>query len=98
EPAVRVLLERPEVRGVELLPVGAQVAEEPGAQRAVTEDEAPEVADEVLDSEPRGDEVVVRRQVAEVVLEEQLLEAGEGIVARHPLPAVAVAAAVFRGV
>ena len=96
--AVGVLLERAKVDDVELVAVGAEIAEEPGAQVVVAEDEAAEVAGERLDADARRDEVVVGAQVAEVVLDEQLLEAHLAVQAGRALPDVDVDHAGVPGV
>src|SRR5262249_13495541 len=88
--AIGVLLERAKVHEVELIPVGAEVAEDAGAEVVVAEDEATEVAGKRLDAEARRDEVVVGAEVAEVVFDEQLLEAYLTVQPRRALPGVDV--------
>src|SRR5262249_57593542 len=78
------------VEGGELVMVGAEVTEDPRAQVLVDEDESAEVADELLDAQTSGGEVVVGREVAEVVLDEELGEADVLLVARGPLAHVGV--------
>ena len=74
------------------------VAEQAHAEVGVGEDEAPEIAAERLDPQPHGDEVVVRGEIAELVLAEELLEGGEAAGARDPLAHVDVDGAIFLGV
>src|SRR5262249_42529539 len=88
--AIGVLLERAKVHEVELIPVGAEVAEDAGAEVVVAEDEATEVAGKRLDAEARRDEVVVGAEVAGVVFDEQLLEADLTVPPRRALPGVDV--------
>ena len=90
QPAIGVLLEGAKVDEVELITVGAQVAEDSGAESVVAEDEATEVAGERLDAETRRDEVVIGAEVAEVVFDEQLLEAHLTVQTRRALPDVDV--------
>src|SRR5207245_377701 len=60
------------------------------AESVVAEDEATEVAGERLDAETRRDEVVIGAEVAEVVFDEQLLEAHLTVQTRRALPDVDV--------
>ena len=96
--AVRVLLQGTEVDGVVLIPIRPEVAEQAEAQLVVAEDEAAEVAGEALDTGPGRDEVVVGTDITQVILDEQLLEALEGVVARGALAHVDVHDARLPGV
>ena len=75
EAAVGVLLQPVEEGQVVLVAVGRVVAEEADAEVGVAEDEAAEVADERLRAGADRDEVVVRREVAQLPLVEELLHA-----------------------
>src|SRR4029079_6296041 len=81
---------RPEVESIELLAVRAEVAEEAKAQVLVEEDEAAELAVERLDAGPHGGEVVVRREIAQVPLDEELRQADVLLVARRAFAHVGV--------
>src|SRR5262245_65715189 len=70
--------------------VVSEGAEAAGSEIAVAEDEATEVAGERLDAEARRHEVVIGAEVAEVVFDEQLLEAYLTVQTRRALPGVDV--------
>ena len=74
EAGVGVLLQPVEDGQVVLVAIGRVVAEEADAEVRVGEDEAAEVAVERLRPGADGDEVVVRREVAQLPLVEELLQ------------------------
>src|ERR1044071_1373587 len=71
---VGVLLQPVEEGQVVLEAVGGVVAEQAKTEVRVGEDEAAEVAGERLHAGPERDEVVVRREVAQLALVEDLLQ------------------------
>src|SRR3989441_7899585 len=83
--AVRVLLQGTEVDGVVLIPIRPEVAEQAEAELVVAEDEAAKVAGEGLNPRAGGNEVVVRAEIAEGVIDEQVLAALAGVEARGAL-------------
>ncbi len=95
QPAIRVFLERTEVGGVELMPIGAQVAEQAEAELVVAEDEAAKVAGERLNARAGRQEVVMGAEIAQVVLDEELLKTHVAVETRGALAHVDVHDAGF---
>ena len=75
--AVSVLLAEVEIGEVVLPLVVVPVPKEPRAKVRIVENEPAEIRNKWLDAEARSPEVVVVGKVAEVILEEQLLDADE---------------------
>ncbi len=95
EAAVGVLLQPLEERQVELVAVRLVGAEEARAEVGVGEEETAEVAVERLDAGAHRDEVVVRGEVGELQLAEQLLHRDEAVRAAGALAHVGVDDAVL---
>ena len=74
QPGVRVFFPLTEIHEVELIAIRELRAEEPDASVLVGEQESPEIGVERLGARANRDEVVVRPQVGELVLDERLLE------------------------
>ena len=88
EPAVGVLLAAVEEGEVVLIAIRGVVAEEAHAGVGVAEDEAAEVAGERLRAGADGEEVVVRREVAQLALVPDLLQREKAVGAPGAAPHV----------
>ena len=98
EKAVGVFLDVVEEDQVELISVGEPGPEETNAAVGVAEDEAAEVAVEVLVSCPDGHEVVVGAEVCQFVFEEVFLEGDVIVDASRPFADIGVYDGQFIGI
>ena len=92
---VGVFLQPVEDGQVVLVAIGGVVAEDAHAEVRVVEDEAAEVAVERLRADADGDEVVVRREVAQLPFVEELLQREVAVGARRAAADVGLDEAVL---
>src|ERR1039458_3175273 len=84
--AVRVFLQKIEPGQVVVDPVRTQISEDADAGLLFGENKSTEIADELLNARPDGDEIKIRAHVVDLGFDKTFLEAGMGI---EPVGAVA---------
>ena len=85
EAAVGVLLKPPDADQIILEAVVVAVAEQPDRELLVVEQETAEIELQRLDADPNAIEIVARRHVAQMIIDESFLHAHEVVEARSAL-------------